>query len=348
MKQYFGNYLGIVIDNNDPEHRGRVQVFIPHIMPTLYEGWNKKGENITLKCVADNTPDGLTSDIVEKLKKILPWSEAASPIIGQSGPGGVSGGLAAAMSSGSPESLGGDATGGAAAAAGAPGAAPGAGGAYIDQSPTGGPAGALVPGEPFAIPKTGSHIDVVNLKPIFVQRVNAFYKEALTLGYKIQCTSAFRSYEKQAALFKKIGRGGCAPPGNSTHETGIAVDLYITGPGVSITSLSVASSRSGKNYDNPQFWALLAKYNLHQPLHPRHGASAPEHWHIEPIEMPAAKKGDRSGPVSLAVAKQMSVASQNQVAETTSSSQLPAAASPLADSKPQNTSMGPPIAPSTT
>ena len=44
-------YLGICINNNDPEKRGRVQIFVPHIMPTLYERWNKEGKNIQINCV---------------------------------------------------------------------------------------------------------------------------------------------------------------------------------------------------------------------------------------------------------------------------------------------------------
>lgn len=335
MKTYLGNYLGIVIDNNDPDHRGRVQVFVPHIMPTLYEDWNKKGESITLKCVADNVPEGLSSDIVERLKKILPWAEAASPIIGQSGPGGAGPGLAGAMAAtganqagalaGDVRSLGPIGAGGAAQGTGDPSS----GGVNLDQSPTAAPAGPLVPGEPLAIPRSDNGVDVVHLKPIFVQRLNAFYKEAVAAGYKLTCTSGFRSYEKQAYLYKKLGPGKCAAPGYSTHETGIAVDCYITGPGTNITSITVEASRKGINYDSAQFRALLAKYSLHQPLHPMHGASFPEHWHIEPIEMPAAKKGDRGGPVSIKVSQAMSNASSNAVAETSSSSQLPAAPNPL-------------------
>ena len=52
-------YLGICINNNDPEKRGRVQIFIPHIMPTLYKGWNEDKQDINISCVGDNLPDGL-------------------------------------------------------------------------------------------------------------------------------------------------------------------------------------------------------------------------------------------------------------------------------------------------
>lgn len=84
MKHHYGNYLGICINNNDPEYRGRVQVFVPHIMPALYEGWNELGEDIKLECVGNNLPNGLSSKVVEKLTKILPWAEAAMPVVGNS------------------------------------------------------------------------------------------------------------------------------------------------------------------------------------------------------------------------------------------------------------------------
>ena len=84
MEKYFGNYLGICINNQDPENRGRVQVFIPHILPSLYRGWNEAGLDISFNCVGNNLPDGLSNEVVEKLIKMLPWAEAAMPVIGSS------------------------------------------------------------------------------------------------------------------------------------------------------------------------------------------------------------------------------------------------------------------------
>jgi hypothetical protein len=89
MKVYYGNYLGMVINNSDPEYRGRVQVFVPHVMPALYDGWNKEGVDIKISCVGSNIPEGLTPEIHARLVKILPWAEAASPIIGASAPGNL-------------------------------------------------------------------------------------------------------------------------------------------------------------------------------------------------------------------------------------------------------------------
>jgi hypothetical protein len=129
MKQYFGNYLGMVINSSDPEYRGRVQVFVPHIMPALYEGWNKEGRDIQISCVGSNIPAGLDPEIHDNLIKILPWAEAASPIIGSSAPGNLFSSMLAGAAAGA-------ATGGVAGALA--GAAAGATHFY-NQGPTSNP-----------------------------------------------------------------------------------------------------------------------------------------------------------------------------------------------------------------
>lgn len=87
MNTYFGNYLGLCISNSDPEQRGRVQVLIPHIMPALYKNWNETEEDKFITCLGDNLPDALTTEQVERLRKILPWAEGAMPILGPCAPG---------------------------------------------------------------------------------------------------------------------------------------------------------------------------------------------------------------------------------------------------------------------
>jgi len=86
MKKYYGNYLGLCISNADPQQRGRVQVFVPQIMPTIKQ-WNTDLKNIRIKALGDNMQDGLSSDVINDLSKILPWAESASPIMGSSSPG---------------------------------------------------------------------------------------------------------------------------------------------------------------------------------------------------------------------------------------------------------------------
>jgi hypothetical protein len=87
MKKYFGNYLGLVVDDRDPQNRGRTKVFIPHIMPALYENWNAEGKDISFNITDGGLPTGLSPDIVDRLQKVLPWAECAAPIFG-AGPAG--------------------------------------------------------------------------------------------------------------------------------------------------------------------------------------------------------------------------------------------------------------------
>jgi hypothetical protein len=79
---FFGNYLGIVVQNNDPYRRGRVKVFVPHVSPSVYSGWNELNKDKKFKFIGKNLNSDLT-DILEDLKKILPWAECASPLVGE-------------------------------------------------------------------------------------------------------------------------------------------------------------------------------------------------------------------------------------------------------------------------
>lgn len=80
VPSYNGNYLGIVIQNNDPEKRGRVKVYVPHISPTIYQTVKKDNKNKYFKFPGDNITTDLAPDLVEELKRILPWCETVMPI----------------------------------------------------------------------------------------------------------------------------------------------------------------------------------------------------------------------------------------------------------------------------
>jgi hypothetical protein len=248
-------------------------------------------------------------------------------------------------------------------------------GSNFDQSPSSTPSGAPLPdsdiksGSTKLMIKANSNCYTDKLAPKFIERLNAFYEEANRLGYSIACVSAWRSYEEQVRKYVNSGgrqdangnwtggSGSLAVPGHSAHNHGIAVDLTITGLGVSITGTDVRSSKQGIYKDTPAFQALLNKYRLHQPLHPNTGAGNPEHWHIEPLETNAANKSDKPVPPGAdsrgsaafaAVYKILSTqTSRSPVAETVSSSQFPAAADPLVNKHPSNTSMLLPPTPST-
>jgi hypothetical protein len=86
MKKYYGNHLGIVIQNNDPDKAGKIKVFVPHISSTIYNNWVKKSENKALKFIGNNIDEDLT-EILDDLKRITPWADCAAPLVGESASG---------------------------------------------------------------------------------------------------------------------------------------------------------------------------------------------------------------------------------------------------------------------
>jgi hypothetical protein len=88
MEPVYGNYVGLVINSNDPENRNRVQVFIPHLTNTVYKNWNERMGDTKLKPEELDkniiSPLDLDSSVMEELIKTLPWAEAAVPVFGGS------------------------------------------------------------------------------------------------------------------------------------------------------------------------------------------------------------------------------------------------------------------------
>ena len=79
IEKYSNIYIGLVVNNQDPNGRGRVQVFIPHITSTLYKGWNDNKKDKKFRTL-DSANFSL--EIVQKLVDILPWSEVSMPFFG--------------------------------------------------------------------------------------------------------------------------------------------------------------------------------------------------------------------------------------------------------------------------
>ena len=56
---YAGNHLGIVIQNNDPERKGRVKIYCPNLTATVYDNWYKIARHYDTN-----------------IKKLLSWNNA--------------------------------------------------------------------------------------------------------------------------------------------------------------------------------------------------------------------------------------------------------------------------------
>ena len=86
MNSYTGNYIGIVVQNNDPEKRGRVKVYVPHVNAAVYEKWYGVKQDKSYRFAGRNIDSNL-SDILSDLKTILPWADQAAPLASQSSTG---------------------------------------------------------------------------------------------------------------------------------------------------------------------------------------------------------------------------------------------------------------------
>lgn len=87
MKRFYGNYLGIVIQNSDPEYRGRIKVWVPFISATIFEGWNQDRKDKKFKFLGKNINSPLSGKVLDELKNVLPWAEYVAPSMGASGNG---------------------------------------------------------------------------------------------------------------------------------------------------------------------------------------------------------------------------------------------------------------------
>lgn len=86
MKGYNSIYLGIVLQNNDPEYRGRVKVWVPQVNSSIYNKWADLKKDCNFKFPGKNIDSDL-SIIIKHLKDELTWAEFCNPLAGQSATG---------------------------------------------------------------------------------------------------------------------------------------------------------------------------------------------------------------------------------------------------------------------
>lgn len=86
MSEYTGMYLGIVVQNNDPEYRGRVKVYVPHVQANVYQNWFSEISDKSFRFMGKNIKSDLEK-ILPELKTVLPWAENSMPMIGATGSG---------------------------------------------------------------------------------------------------------------------------------------------------------------------------------------------------------------------------------------------------------------------
>lgn len=143
--------------------------------------------------------------------------------------------------------------------------------------------------------RSDSGVDLVGMNKKFLAIFFAMaYEYNQRTGKKIQVNSAYRSVAKQKVLYDAwIARGktgaAAAKPGNSRHNSGVAIDINST------------------NANECERLGLLKKYNFHRPVRG-------EAWHLENHYFSAAKETQDALKQS-AAGGTPTPAQQNQAAE---------------------------------
>jgi hypothetical protein len=90
-EKYYGNYLGIVVQNNDPKKQGRVKIYIPHISVVVNDyaklDDNIEANNRSFRFPGSNIAGDLTKSSIDLIKNELDWSTCAAPLVGESSSG---------------------------------------------------------------------------------------------------------------------------------------------------------------------------------------------------------------------------------------------------------------------
>lgn len=126
-------------------------------------------------------------------------------------------------------------------------------------------------------------VSQANLDPEFLNDVTKLLTAspddwAVTFGY--------RSYTAQAALYAKYQDGGAeaAPPGESAHEHGLAIDVAWLTPGGGLSW----------DYGQPAFQWLFAAVAAHPRLHSGVTFPKPDEDHIEAFRWAHSQDGQPS------------------------------------------------------
>jgi hypothetical protein len=87
-EKHYGFFRGIVMQNNDPERRGRVKIAVPEFTSHLARDLNLPSDIYSARFVGgSNINTMFNKDAVKKFCDVLIWAEQAAPLIG----GGTSG-----------------------------------------------------------------------------------------------------------------------------------------------------------------------------------------------------------------------------------------------------------------
>lgn len=87
-EKHYGFFRGFVMQNNDPERRGRVKIAVPEFTSQLARDAGMPADVYGARFVGgDNINTVYSKEVMKKFCSVLKWAEQASPLIGGGTPG---------------------------------------------------------------------------------------------------------------------------------------------------------------------------------------------------------------------------------------------------------------------
>lgn len=80
--KHYGFFRGTVVQNNDPDRRGRVKIAIPEFTAQLARDLGLPPDVYNARFVGDNVTTIYTKGVLQQFCDVLKWAEQAAPLIG--------------------------------------------------------------------------------------------------------------------------------------------------------------------------------------------------------------------------------------------------------------------------
>jgi hypothetical protein len=81
-EKHYGFFRGTVVQNNDPDRRGRVKIAIPEFTAQLARDLGLPADIYNARFVGDNINTIYNREVLQKFCDVLKWAEQAAPLIG--------------------------------------------------------------------------------------------------------------------------------------------------------------------------------------------------------------------------------------------------------------------------
>lgn len=261
----YGTYVGLVVDVQDPNNLGRAKVLVPGKNGPLFTDWNNSNTDIEFYSVTDS----VFSNVLSRLKNVLPWARPAMPLWG----GGT--GSFNSTSNYNPYTVPTQQAFGS-----------------VGLNGTNGRLNTSDPNQLVPLPGFSGHY----ANPIVAGKFQELVAAAKADGINLGLTDSYRTYDQQVYLYNTKGPGLAARPGNSNHGWGLAFDFRGTN-GTSTADAYAWLRNNASNYG----WSNYVGGTGADTRGPGGSQKEPWHWQINKSDLGQysnySVNGSGGGPV---------------------------------------------------